>query len=87
MLNPGARWKRPALLGLALLYTGIRAPDILSEGSWRSWVAVPIIIALVWIFARETWTAVRRQNGRPVGQVHLEGRRPKSGRGSRTPIR
>ncbi|MBE1487465.1 hypothetical protein [Plantactinospora soyae] len=64
MARSGARWKRPTLLGIALLYTGIRAPDILSEGSWRSWVAVPIIIALLWILAREIWTAARRQTGR-----------------------
>lgn len=65
MATTRARWKRPVLLVTALLYTGIRAPDILSEGGWRSWLVVPIIIVLLWLLAREMWTVLRRQNRRP----------------------
>ncbi|GGM26533.1 hypothetical protein GCM10007977_029670 [Dactylosporangium sucinum] len=60
MAKSGIPWKRPALLGLLVAFTAVRVPDVLAEGTWRSWVVVPVFVVAVWLFGSSVSGAVRR---------------------------
>ncbi|MEV4757575.1 hypothetical protein AB0J86_21020 [Micromonospora sp. NPDC049559] len=65
-------WKKPLVIGLVLLYTAIRLPEVVSEGGWRAWIGVPVSIALLWYFVVEVRAALRGRRGRAADADRAE---------------
>ncbi|MEU9510560.1 hypothetical protein AB0D32_30250 [Micromonospora sp. NPDC048170] len=52
-------------MGLMLLFTVILLPDIVSEGGWRAWVAVPVSVGLLVVFLRDLAALIQRRRHSP----------------------
>ncbi|WP_328417918.1 hypothetical protein OG470_30685 [Micromonospora sp. NBC_00389] len=62
MVRSGASWGKLFVAGLMVLCSGIRTPDILAEGSWRSWTVVPVLVGVLWFFLRALGDVLRRRD-------------------------
>ncbi|NJP33453.1 hypothetical protein [Micromonospora thermarum] len=65
MVKSGDPGRRLWVLGLMLLFTAVLLPDIVTEGGWRAWIAVPVSAGLLVLFLRDLAVVIQRRRRSP----------------------
>ncbi|MFC3502731.1 hypothetical protein ACFOOK_17360 [Micromonospora krabiensis] len=59
----GGSWQRASVVGVVLLCTAVRAPDVINEGGWRAWLVVPVVLGVLALTGAQLWSALRGRRG------------------------